>query len=181
MSNFKTQKALKLKPETLAKQVFEGEELQNILDFVQFLRANGMKPKLAAFNAWEVVVSKQNANYTNNQILRRLRIDPEQKTWSVNLHYFAKYADHIIDETVINFVWCNLYNKRCNRSAKNPDCNCRAIKSMMIFSKTFDNMCCNEQIRITNPSAKELEYIKELVSVAKNIVENKVATRQLDL
>jgi hypothetical protein len=163
MSDFKTQKALKLKPETLAAQVLDGEKLKNLLDLVEFLNTNGLKLRLAAKNAWEVVVRNPENTLTQNQILRRLRVDPENKTWSVSLHYFPEYTEHITDAELINFVWDNLHSKICHQ-------NCKNIKTRSFFGKEFDSMCCNEQIRILNPSGKGLEYAKTLIMTAKTIV-----------
>ena len=167
MSDFKTQKALKLKPETLATQVLDGEKTQNLLDLVDFLQDNKLNLKLAAKNAWEVIINNKNNTHTGNQILRRLRIHPESRTWSVNLHYFPEYIDYITDAELINFVWDNIYYKRCHGE------NCASIAERDIFGKKFGNMCCNEQISVSNLSGKELEHIKTLVITAKRIIENR--------
>ena len=165
MSDFKTQKAIKLTPETLAEQVLDGEHLQNLLDLVGFLHTNGLKLKLAAKNAWEVVVRNPKNSLTWNQILRRLRVEPENKIWSVSLHYFPEYTEYITDAELIDFVWDNLNSKNCHP-------NCANIKTRNFFGKDFENMCCNEQIMILNPSGKRLEYAKILIMAAKKIVEN---------
>ena len=175
MNDFKSQKALRLTPETLAAQVLDGDNLHNLLSFVKTLRSNGLKIKLAAKNAWEIIVSKPASNYTNNQILRRLRINPDDKSWSVSLHYFTGYKDHVKDDETIKFVWDNLYNKVCH----NKDC--ASIKDMYVFDKKFSSMCCNEQIRILNPSDKELKHAETLIMTAKHIVENKAPCKRLNL
>ena len=129
-----------------------------------------MNLRLAAKYAWEVVVRNPINNHTNSQVLRRLRIDPENKIWSVSFHYFQEYTEHITDTELINFVWDNLRGNVCRQ-------NCYKIKTRSFFGKDFDNMCCCEQIRVLNPSGKCLEHIKILVMTAKNIIENGKATR----
>ena len=183
MLDFKTQKALKLQPETVATQVLDGENIQNLLDFVDFLQTNDLKLKLAAKYAWEIVIYYQ-ANIQSYRhsfkILRRLRMDIENKTWSISLDYYPQFADYITSNELKNFVWSKLYNKRCALSAENPDCICGHgwIVDRDILGKKFDNMCCNEQIKIINPSAKELEHVKVLIMTTKLIVENEIAAKK---
>ena len=170
MFDYKTQKALKLKPEIFATQIVDDEQSQNLLDLVEFLNTHKLKLRLAAKNAWEVVVRNPNNSHTNNQVLRRLRIDHENKLWSASFHYFQEYVEHITDTELINFIWDNLRSTVCRQ-------NCYKIKTRNFFGKDFDNMCCCEQIKVINPSEKELEYIKVLIITAKNIIESGSTTR----
>jgi len=153
-------KTKKPEPAGVAAEYLSFNDFNNFINFLDFLQANSLKPRWIAKNAWEVKIN-------NNQILRRLRINPEEKTWSVNLHFFWGYNEKITDDELKYFVWSNLRHNRCPHDAGN----CRNYSTIDILGKPFDKMCCVGQITIINPAGKALEHTKELVLKAKAIIE----------
>ena len=159
------------KPElkTVAADFLSEDKLNDFLNFTEFLQENRLMPRWVAKNAWEVKISGQ-------QILRRLRINTDEKIWTVNLHFFWKYNEYITDDDLKNFVWNNLRHNRCQHETQN----CRNYSTIDILGKNFNKMCCVGQITVINPSGKALEYTKELILTAKKIIENIVAKEKID-
>ena len=54
MSKFQAQKALKPKAEDAARVCFEEDKLENILDFLDFLKVNKLTPRWYSTDSWVV-------------------------------------------------------------------------------------------------------------------------------
>ena len=54
--------------------------------------------------------------------------------------------------------------------------NCDTPKDKTILGKKFDAVCNCHQIVLKNPDGKTLEYAKEIVSIAKNVVDDIVSS-----
>ena len=146
-------------PQIIAAEFLTDDLLNDFTDFLTFLQTNKLKPHWIAKNAWEVKIK-------NFQILRRLRINSEHKNWSINLHFYNGYNEHIINDEFKEFIWANLCQNICHNNA-----NCRHYSTIQFFGKNFTKMCCCGQITISNPTGKEMEFSKELILITKTIVE----------
>jgi len=159
----------KPEPVTVATGFLSDDKLRNLINFIEFLHVNEYKLRWRSSNAWEIKIH-------NTQILRRLRVNTEEKNWFVNLHFFWEYNNHITDDELINFVWSNIRHNQCHHKTTN----CQNYSTINILGKKFDMTCCVGQITIFNPAGKELKYAKELVSIAKVIVENAAIEKRID-
>ena len=158
----KEQKLLQPTPEVISAEIFSEDIKKDIANLCESLRSNGLRIKWVMKNSWEVA-------YKKVQILRRIRINPEEKNWYVTLHFFPQYNDYITDEEIHNFVWNNLGGTGCD-ALKNADvANCGHNLSFNIFGKICEKQCCNSQIKIVNPTAKALEHTKTLILTAWDI------------
>ena len=175
----KTQKLIKPMPELVGAEFLSEDKLINLTNLTEFLQANSLKLRWCSKDRWEIAILKSYQYQYYNQILRRLVLHEDDKNWSVVLHCFSDYDKYIIDDEFKNFMHDNIYRYRCDVNyglvSGDDHRNCGAISNMNILGKTFERMCCNSQIRIVNPTDKALEYTKQLVLIAKKIVESGVA------
>ncbi|MCL2361331.1 MAG: hypothetical protein FWC73_05920 [Defluviitaleaceae bacterium] len=172
MSETKNQKNKKPTPEEIATDFLEGQRLKDCLMFIEFLRSNNLPPRWIATNAWEVKPHKYKIlGQLTSQILRRLRINKEEKSWSVSFHYYSQYNEYVADDGMRQLITRSLYVKRrfCHGEG------CRATVDLNVFGKIFNKMCCNEQIMIVNPSGEDLEHTKNLLLLTKEIVEKLIS------
>ena len=164
---------IKPAPEAVANEFLTGVNLRSCLSFIDFLNSEKYPPRWIAKNAWEVKPNRfKILGQLKSQILRRLRINPDEKNWSVSFHYNPEYNELITDEEMQKFITANIRNKR--NACHGEDCG--AYIDLNVFGKIYNEMCCNEQIQITNPSGKEVEYIKELFLLTKEITERATLT-----
>ena len=161
----KEQKPLKATPEIIAAEVLSEDMQKNVADLCESMRSNNLRIKWVGRNSWEVAVQKM-------QILRRIRINPAEKSWYVTLHFFPQYNEYITDEAIHNFVWGNLGGTGCD--ALNTDVSkCGHNRVIDMFGKMCSNQCCNSQIKIVSPTGKALEHTKTLILTARDIAQAK--------
>jgi len=162
----KEQKLLKPTPETIATEILGADMQKDVINLCDCMRDNNLRIKWVGKNGWEVATNKM-------QVLRRIRINPIDKNWYVTLHFFSEYNEYLIDESIHDFVWSNLGGSGCDALNTHEKCIRKKNMTFDMFGKMCENQCCNSQIRIMNPSGKDLEYTKTLILTARNIAEAK--------
>jgi len=161
----KEQKAIKPTPEIIAAEVLSEDMQKDVANLCEFLRSSNLRIKWVGKNGWEVAVQKM-------QILRRIRINSEEKNWYVTLHFFPQYNEHITDEETHNFVWSNLGGTGCD-ALRTDISKCGHNRIIDMFGKMCENQCCNSQIKVVNPTGKALEHTKTLILTARDIAQVK--------
>ena len=135
----------------------EGEALENAMNFVAFLRENGMNPRWSSANAWRVTGKKSkticaiNLGGAKGAHLRFLEVGDWRVCGFEGLD--TKYLDEFIScEEMKGFVWANV--KPCDRC-----CSCGPRRRTYI-GKQFDECC---MLSIKNPDARGLTLTKKIV------------------
>jgi len=171
-----TQEQYKTKPniEDAAREFLTGDALQNVLDFVAYLRENKMAVRWCATNAWWVKY--------RGSVICSIRIgfegsgwhyDVEPGSWHIGhwmqgMKLFDILAGH--DELTSNddfkeFFWANAhYCRNCG--------GCSPGVSAEILGKNFD-LLCRGLFRVKNPDKAGMEHVRELVEIKRQaVIEN---------
>lgn len=158
MSEYQNQKAVKPKVEDVAGEVLDSDKLKNLLDFVEFLKNNKLTPRWASFNSWSIRYKNKGLCY--------VKINNQKGIWDARLErsFFDEYDKYITNDELKEFV-LNIVNPPL---CENRDCWKR--KNETILGKKFDEVCRCWPFKIDNPDGTELELLKELVLVSKNII-----------
>jgi len=153
MSLYKNQKELKPRIEDVARVVFEGDKLKNLLDFVVFLRNNKMAPRWQSVNSWVA-----------GGVCYIKIFDDENLWWvSPNLNFGAgEYEKHITDDEMKELVWGNLHNRQCRTQ-------CSGYIDKALWGKKFDRICFCFSVRIKNPEGAALECLKKMILLMKTV------------
>ena len=161
----KEQKSLKPTPEVIAAEILSEDMQKDVANLCEAIRAENLRIKWVGRNDWEVAVQKM-------QVLRRIRINPAEKSWYVTLHFFPQYNEYVTDEELHNFVWSNLGGTGCD--ALNTDVSkCGHNRIIDMFGRMCGNQCCNSQIKVVNPTGMALEHTKTLILTARDIAQMK--------
>jgi len=154
------EKIVKPKIEDVAAGFLNEGDLENLKDFVGFLKENKLTPTKISGGTW-VVKNK-------GKTVCHMRLWNE-KDWGVTHSHFTRekwfkdYDKYITDDGLITFIHNHIRKPACPKD-------CWSYKNKMtILGKQFDPVCNCEPLRLTNPSGTELENEKKLVLVIKNI------------
>ena len=150
------QKSAKPKPEEIAHEYLDGESLDNLLDFVTWMRANKMTPTFAN-------KSKSGVNYTSRICYLKLR----HGSWYIwpagqkRKKPFHEYVYGFLDcEELKELVSSSL--APCNKNCSHQ-CNSGLGFTVTVCGKEHQNKCCCCPIRFHSPSAKDLKIIKKVI------------------
>jgi len=156
------QKNDKSKFEDIVGSVLSGEKLTDILNFNHFLRANKLSLRLGSNNSWVARSGGKNVCY--------VKVFEDKASWSINPafnlydHNFDEYEKQVTDENMQSLVLSGVASRRCRH-----DC---GIQNKSLFGKTFDLMCRCHTIEIRNPNVEQLEILKKLVLIIKQMNAN---------
>ena len=153
----------KIKPtiEEKAADLLSGEKLKNYLDFYQFLIANKLSKAPSNKDGTALTIKFK------NKLFCSFRVSPD--SWRLSFFkyfrqekWYDKIEPYLSDEQK-DFICSNINIK--------PGCKgCDGEKELIIFGKTFNNVCACHSLLLRNPEGKALEYAKELVLIAKKII-----------
>jgi len=158
----KEQKLLKPTPEAIAAEILDADMQRDVASLCDCMRNNNLRIKWVGKNGWEVATNKK-------QVLRRIRINPVDKSWYVTLHFFPEYNEYLTDAAMHDFVWSNLGGSGCDALTTHEKCIRKKNMTFNMFGKMCENQCCNSQIKIMNPSGASLEHTKILTLTARDI------------
>lgn len=150
----------KTKPafEDAAGDFLDGDALENALDFVAFLRANGMNPRWSSTNQWRVTGKK-------SKEVCNIHLGGAKGAWMAYLQpgdwviggldtLGQGYLDAVATTDELRaFIHASV--KPCNRC-----CSCGPRRGRTYAGQPVDE-CCG--LRIINPGARRLEYAKAIV------------------
>ena len=147
--------------ESNLKDTLSGETLENALDFVAYLKENGMTDDGSRF-------------YYKDELMCILILFKDEHNPSGGLCIFdSPFREHEgfpIDESVKEFARANV--KKCENCGSGGSCGHKeqgATKA--IFGKEYDNLCSSE-IMFVNPDAGGMEKIKKLMDLWKFKLDN---------
>lgn len=158
MSEYKKQKAVKPKVEDVAVEILDNDKLQNLLNFIKYLKDNKLTPRWASANSWSIRYKNKGLCY--------VKIDNQKKFWNIRLErsFFDEYDKYITDDDMKKFILGIVTAPLC----ENRDCWKRINET--IFGKTFDEVCRCWPFIVNNPDESAIEYLKELIVISKNII-----------
>ena len=151
--------AVKQKPliEEIAPDYVDGDVLDNLLDFVAWMRANRMTPTFAN-------KSKEGINYTSHVCYVKL-FHGEWAIWISGKHRKHKRAfidDFLACEELKEVVGANL--ARC--------CDCGhgcPPYTVTVCGTKHENVCCCCTVRFYNPNAETLKIVKRVIENRNNM------------
>ena len=165
------QKSNKPNIEDIAAERLDGKHLANLLDFLDFLKANKLKLRWHSTDSWAVryknkwvcwLILKNDEPlwfFRPNHIFHKAHLHVSHEKYA-----FIEYNRYITDDDVKKLVWDNLqFEKRCEK-----DCN--GFQNREIVGKVFDRICACWPITITAPEGAALECSKKLTLVIKTII-----------
>ena len=152
------QKNHKPKIEEVIPHILDGDMQKTALDFTAHLRENKISPRWASHNSWVARSGGKN--------VCGIRISKKSSDWCINPSFdFVEYEKRIIHEDMRNLILDSVVSLRCGYKA-GTRC---GMKNKTLFGKTFDLMCSCSPIEIKNPNAEQIEIIKRLVLIIKQM------------
>jgi len=132
--------------------VLSGDVLKNALDFVEYLKANGM-----------VAGGEHGAvNYQGKPVCYMHLDDTTERPgpWTIWTEgdYSSEHKDVPIDENMKKIAWANV------NTCASCGCDCSPGKRKVIFGKEFDNVC-GAVMAFYMPNAETLECVKKLLEM----------------
>jgi len=143
--------------EDVIRDTLKNDALKNALDLMAWLRENKMNPAQSSATTWKInskacVVCYFRFDFDAGAI----RITP----------FICEYKHDSLSDNLKEIAWANaIREKNCHGS-----CHC-SYKLKTIFERK-DFYACAQAITFTNPNSSEIECIKELVKMRKNVLLN---------
>ena len=155
--------------EDVIKEILTGQMQQNALDYVAFLKANGMIPEEPEFYA-----PAHTQCFVGS--IGILSIDDCPPDWGFctrnwdQVFYRSEYQDFPADEKVKEFAWEHPGTCR-NFKTNGKECGCgfQPGRHVTIFGKDI-YYTCHGGLSFTNPDGEELELLKKLTMVLNHII-----------
>ena len=139
-------------------EILSGDTLKNALDFMAFLKANGM---LAGGAHGEVSCKGKCMCYMHFGTWAQA---PDPWTIWTEGDYSEEQADTPISTELKEIAWANV--NRCTSCG----CGRQPGKRKIIFGKAFENVC-NADMAFYLPDAGALTCVKQLLLMRKNLVD----------
>ena len=143
--------------EDIINDTLKNDSLRNVFDLMVWLRENKMNPAQSSATTWKInskgcVVCYFRFNFDVGAI----RITP----------FICEYKHDSLPDNLKEIAWANAINeKNCHGSC------CCSYKLKTIFERK-DFYACAQSVTFTNPNTSEIECIKELIKMRKNILLN---------
>ena len=153
------QKLTKPTPEDAFSEFLVGETKKNALTFISWLRENKLPPRWDGIYRWKVNYKSKYICYIN------LSWPPSKGIWEVkpNRMFFGEYGKYITGDELKKFVLNIVQLPGCNRE-------CGKMRNTEFLEKKFDEVCACWPFRAKNPDGAELENLKKLVLLSKDII-----------
>lgn len=152
------------KLEDVLNDYLEGDNLQNALNFTEWLRANKMSPQYISGHlagdmgmSWSVIYGRK-----NNKANRVCHIKLYNNSWYIcpSGDYYDDFKSNVELETLItsNLNPCTGIETGCSHM-----CNSGTGHTMTFFGKEFNKLCVGFTIRLRNTDSTMLEKIKKVI------------------
>jgi len=156
----------------------DGEPRKNAVEFVAYLRADGLKLRWNGRNSWKT-------NYKGNPICQIFICFPNdyrdrpREYWFIIPHFkhLNEYENIIITENWQSYFWKDIFTCPHNpeygqpdKGCKHPERKCAGGRDITYLGKEFKGAawCAPlEWIRFTDPGEKEIGMIKKLIELEK--------------
>jgi len=143
--------------EDVINDTLKGDTLKNALNLVAWLRDNKMNPAQSSATTWNVSAKAC--------VICRFRFDFDTNTLRI-MPLICEYKHDSLSDSLKEIVWANaIREKNCHGS-----CRC-SYKLKAIFERK-DFYACAQAVSFINPAVSEIECIKELVKMRKNVLLN---------
>jgi hypothetical protein len=137
-----------------------GDAQKNALDFVAYMRANGMTSDAEHSNAFRY--------YAKWVCILCVYPDDNGMGWTIfDNPLSGQYDDFPVDDDLKEFAWAHV--NICGQ------CGCPSKPGIRktIFGKEFDNVCTSE-VAFRNPDAETSGKIKQMIEVWKNCIDEEL-------
>jgi len=152
----------------LAPQLLGGDKLNNLLDLCEFLKS--IKVQRGQTSIKNLGVSYNRREICSLRLGEDFWLITFFKDYYRRAKLFEKCEKYFTGE-LKEFILNNINTMPGSvTSCKN----CDTPKDKIILGKNFDVMCNCHQIVLKNPDGKALEYAKEIVLIAKNVVDGTI-------
>jgi len=157
--------------ETVITDLFDGDMLQNALDFAASLRDNKIAIARASGDAWKIT-------YKGKGLGRILWLG--KNTWAVETYRdeSQEFADFIKNENLQEIMWDNIFQcrgcnpKLCAGQANKPEEGFTGF-TKTFFGKEFTNTCKHWVGGVfRNPDAKTINCIEKVLDFKKLMIMN---------
>lgn len=156
----------KAKPqiEDVVGDYIDGDNLKNLLDFIEFLKANKLTPRFQVVNSWLVRYKNKNICYIKMFDCNGYWRPPcPPYMWTVFPNFCPdEFEKYVKDDDMKELILNNIHDHKCRE-------NCTGYVNKTLFGKKFDRICFCHSIRIYNPGGAELECLKRFILVLKTI------------
>jgi hypothetical protein len=146
---------LKIEDELTA--ALNGDRLHNALDFIAFMKDNGMTTHAEHHSAFEY-----NGEWVC--IVCIIPIDGEPGWVIFDNPLTSKFDDFVADEDLKKFAWEHV--NICTSCGGSAGCGSQPGRTKMIFGKEFENVCTSETA-FWNSDADALGKIKRMIGIWK--------------
>jgi len=154
-------------PAEVAAECLEGDVLESLLDFTEFLKVIKVSPRWISgrfMSPHTSVTDSWSPRYKGHNICN-LRINFEKKFWTLSPSgLFIHHEEYITDDGLKAFILGNISGLRCKGKV------CPGKEGMTIFDKRYGELCCCCPIRLKNPKGMDLEYLKQIILITKIIL-----------
>lgn len=161
-SLYKKQKELKPKAEDVAAKLIDGNNLKNLMNFLEFLKDNKLTPRWQSSNSWKVTYKNKSVCYVN--------LNDREKFWMIRHSQFTRdqwfkdYDEYIENNELKEFVLGHINAPICVGRG------CKGRENMTILGKHFDSVCNCWPLTVKNADGAILENSKKLVLTIKNFI-----------
>jgi len=136
---------------------FDGEMKKRMLDFIAYLRKNKMNPAPSSATSWKISYKACVVCY--------LRCDLDAGIMTAQ-PVLGEYGQDSLSDEFKETVWENTKKEKdCHGS-----CRC-SYKLKTVFGRAFKHNC-GLHIVFTNPNASEIECLKKLLEMRRNVIQN---------
>ena len=151
-----SEKTAKSRMEDVICNVLNDDVLKGILEFIAYLRENKMNPVRASASSWKI--------YYKQCLVCTLRLGLDAKTLEIN-PIINEYKHDVLSDELKEIVWRN-YKSHCG-----DKCHTCSYKLKTIFGRKYD-YACGYSVSFINPNASEIECIKKLLEMRRNVIQN---------
>lgn len=155
-------KKIKPKIEAAISEYLNGDRKKNALEFISYLKANGMSPHWNSTNSWKACYRQKLVCFIKVYDSGSWQIRPALYNTS-NPCVPCDFEKFIIEEKLEEFIWRNL--KACRSCLP-----CAPGISIKIADKEFHNRCGYNTVQINNPDTEALLNIKKILEYKKSII-----------
>ena len=152
--------------EDIIKEKLTSDTQKNALDFVAFMKANEMPPKLVAENCWTFAYSEEAIHACV------LAIYPDESGigWTIfDNPLTSQYDDFPANDKLKEFAWAHV--NLCTSCGGSSGCGKQPGRCKTIFGKKYDNVCTSE-VAFRNPDTETLKTIMQMIGIWKLHIDN---------
>lgn len=156
------QKLTKPMMEDIIPVYLEGNMKENALDFVAWLRANGMSPGWYGQNRWKASTASKPICFLFLESSYLEYIPPLNLRIRLDLPYMKDYEDSVMNEELEKLIWDHIsYCRNCAGCSPGID--------LTLFGKEFKSICRTMILYFENPDKATLNNIKKLLEIEKKV------------